>query len=225
MLATTGPRELLRLAIAERDQAAETEANAARAVVRARQLVDDAEQTLAALASVDDEISAHHASAIKAWAASGGERPSSELPSNLSAKKASKAEAEKIVYSAKRAHELLNAELLTAAGRLQGRTAAVERAAGAVLSAEALQLIEELQQARRKVWALEDKLKTLGTVRVSEADGRSVLIQMPPTLFAALNETAPPMLALSVPKPHEIAQARWNKCLQALMQDPDSSLD
>ena len=48
---------------------------------------------------------------------------------------------------------------------------------------------------------------------------------MPATTFAALNETAPPMLAGNVPKPYTIALAGWQCYLQALTQNPDSMLD
>ena len=164
MLATTGARELLRVAISERDEAAEVEANAARAVVRAKQLLDDAEQTLALLAGVDDEISAHHAGAIKAWAADGGERPSRRAARHLAAKKALRGDAEARVVTARQAQSALNKELLDAAGRLQGRNAAVQHAAGEVLSAEAETIVDELRAARKTVWALEDKLRSLGAV-------------------------------------------------------------
>jgi hypothetical protein len=224
MLATTGARDLLRAAISERDEAAEVEANAARAVVRANQLLVDADQTLAMLASVDEEIVAHQASEIKKWA--GGERPTGvALPPHLAAKKALKTDAETRTDAARKAHALLDKELVTAAGRLQGRNAAVQRAAGAVLSDEAGPLIDQLLAARRTLWALEDKLKSLSTVRYAEWDGRSVLIKMPPDTFAAINETAPPAIAGSVPKPYAIALDRWNGYLQALTQNPDSTLD
>lgn len=225
MLATTDVRELLRVAIAERDQAAEVEANAARAVVRAKQLLSDAERSLAALAGVDEEINAHHAGAIRAWAIDGGERPAGDLPPHLVSKKAMKSDAEAKVTAARQAHQLLNAELVTAAGHLREQESAVRRAAGAVLSAEAEPIIEQLRQARQLVWLLEDKLKSLSAVRVTNADGRAGLIQMPAATFAALNETAPPMLAANVPKPYAIKLARWERFLEALMQDPDSSLD
>jgi hypothetical protein len=52
-----------------------------------------------------------------------------------------------------------------------------------------------------------------------------VLIKMPASTFAALNETAPPMLAGNVPRPYAIALQRWNDYLQALTQDPEASLD
>jgi len=147
------------------------------------------------------------------------------LPAHLISKRSLKVEAEANVAAARSAHGVLQKELLEASGRLQSREVAVERAAGAVLSSEAPPLIEDLQNARRTVWALEDKLKSLCTVRVAGADGTRALIQMPAETFAALHETAPPMLAYSVPKPYTIAQARWNKYLQNLTQDPDSSLD
>ena len=109
--------------------------------------------------------------------------------------------------------------------RTRAGALAVQRAAGAILSAKAPPLIEELNQARRTVWALEAKLRSLSAVRFTESDGRSGLIQMPATTFAALNETAPPMLAGNVPKPYATALAGWQHYLQALTENPDSTLD
>jgi hypothetical protein len=130
------------------------------------------------------------------------------------------------VAAARSAHGVLQKELLEASGRLQSREVAVQRAAGAVLSVEADPIIDQLSAARRTVWTLEDKLKSLGTIRVpGAADGRPVLIQMPAATFAALNETAPPMLAGNVAKPYAIALAKWEAYLQALTQDPSSTLD
>jgi hypothetical protein len=225
MLDTTNPRSLLRAAIAERDAAAEAEARAARAVVRAKHMLDDAELTLSTLAGVDEEIAAHRADEIRTWAADGGDRPSDVLPSHLASKKAFKIDVEAKLAAARSTHELLCKDLNAASGHLQHQEVAVYRAAGAVLSAEAPALIEDLLQARRHVWALEDKLKALETVRFGEVDGRRTLIRMPYETFAALNETAPPTLALSVPKPYEVAKAAWERYLEDLTHDPDSTLD
>lgn len=225
MLATTGARELLRIAVAEREKAAELEANAARAAVRAKQLIDDAEQTFAALAGVDDEINAHHAEAIKAWATDGGERPGGDVPHHLISKKALKSDAESRLAAATQAHEVLRKELVAASERHENKKVGVQRAAAAVLSEEAVPLIGRLLAARRTLWALEEKLKSLSAVRYTDWDGRQVLIQMPPETFAALHETAPAPVAGNVPKPYAIALAKWEAYLQALTQDPDSSLD
>jgi hypothetical protein len=225
MLDKTNPRSLLQAAIAERDAAAEAETRAARAVVRAKHMLDDAELTLSTLAGVDEEIAAHRADEIRTWAADGGDRPSGVLPSHLASKKAFKIDVEAKLAAARSTHELLCKDLNAASGNLQHQAVAVYRAAGAVLSAEAPALIEDLLQARRHVWALEDKLRSLSAVRFSETDGRSVLIKMPPETFSALNETAPPMLARSVPEPYAIALDRWNSFLQALTQDSEASLD
>jgi hypothetical protein len=220
MLDSTNPRDALRAAIAERDAAAEAEDSAARAAVRAKSIVDDNEKMLALLAGVDDEITNHRASEIRA-----GERPSDALPPHLAAKKSFKIDAEAKLTAARSAHDLLSKELLAASGHLQHQQVAVQRAAGAVLSAEAPPLISELAQARRAVWALEDKLRALSAVRYAEYDGRSVLIRMPPDTFAALNETAPPALALSATKPYATALAAWQRALQALTENSESSLD
>jgi hypothetical protein len=220
MLDTTNPRDALRTAISECAAAAAAEAQAARAAVRAKSGVDEAEQTVALLAGVDDEITNHRAGEIRA-----GQRPSDALPPHLAAKKAFKADAEEKLNAARSTRELLDKELITASSRHRDELAAVRRAAGAVLSAEAPALIEELYRARQTVWALEAKLRSLSAVRYSEADGRSVLIRMPAETFAALNETAAPMLAGNAPRPYEVALARWSGCLQALTENSEASLD
>jgi hypothetical protein len=218
------PRAELRAAIARRDAAAEAEASATRAVVCVKKLLDDLEQTGKIFADVDHKIAKHRADEIRAWA-NGGEKPTGELPSHLESVKSFKAEAETKLAEARSTYALLNKELVTAAGRLRDASAAVHLAAATVLGAEAPTLIEDLQNARRTVWELEDKLKSLSTIRVAGTNGRPVLIQMPAATFAALNETAPPMLAYSVPKPYAIALAKWEAYLQALTQDPNSTLD
>jgi hypothetical protein len=226
MLDTTDPRSLLRAAIADRDAAAQAEIDAARAVVRAAQILEEAKLFYSALAGVDDEIVAHRASEIRAWAAAaGGERPSDALPPHLARKQELKVETEAKLSAARSAHEVLRNELVTASGQLQKQQVAVYRAAGVILSSGAPALIEDLRQARRAVWALEDTLRTLGAVRFFETNGQSVLIKMPPETFAALSETAPPMLALSVPKPYAAALAAWQRYLESLTHDPDSQLD
>jgi hypothetical protein len=222
MLDSVNPRDAL--PIAERDSAAEAETHAAHAVVRAKSIVDDNEKMLAMLAGVDEEIVAHRANDIRA-AAAGCDRLSGELPPHLARKQELKIKAEQQCEAAKAAHSLLQRDLVAASGHLQHQQVAVQRAAGAVLSAEAPALISELAQARQTVWKLEAQLKALSAVRYFEADGRSVTIKMPPDTFAALNETAPPMLAMSVPKPYAIALDRWNGFLQALTENSEASLD
>jgi len=221
----TTPRAALRAAIAKRDAAAEVEGNAAKAVVRAKQLLDDAEQNAALLADVDGRIARHRADEVKAWATSGAEKPTGELPWHLESVKSFKAQAKTNLTEARATYEILQRELVAASSRHANERGNVQRAAGAVLGAEALPLIEEIQNARRTVWELEDKLRTLSTIRVADTDGRPVLIQMPAATSAALNETAPPMLAHSVPKPYATAFARWQRYLEALTQDPNSTLD
>jgi hypothetical protein len=216
------PRTELRLAIARRDAAGQAENDAAKAVVRAKQLVKDAEQNVALLADGDHKIAKFRAAEVKAWT-NGGEKPTGELPWHLESLRTFGIEAAARLVEARATYDLLNKELVAASGNLQHQAVAVYRAAAAVLSAEAPALIEDLRQARRTVWALEDKLRSLSAVRFPEADGRSVLIKMPPETFAALNETAPPMLARSVPEPYAIALDRWNSFLQALTQDHEAT--
>jgi hypothetical protein len=228
----TTPRTALRAAIAKRDAAAEAEISATKATVRAKQLLEDTEKNAALLAGVDDRIAKHRADEIKAWATNGGEKPTGELPWHLESVKSFKAEAETKLTEARSTHELLGKELVAAVERLRDANAAVSIAAGAVLGAEAEPIIGQLREARRLVWSLEDKLRSLGavlnTARRAEA-GRSnglAHLTLPAITFATvLDETAPPMLAGNVPKPYQIAQARWAKYLQALTQDPNSTLD
>jgi hypothetical protein len=225
MLDTTNPRDALRTAIASRDAAAEQEVKATKAVVRAKQLLDDAEQTLALLAGLDDEITNHRAGEIKTWAENGGERPTGALPSHLASKRDYKAEVVTQLATAQSTHDMLNKELVAASGRKQDLDESVLKAAAAVLRAEGDALVTELRLARRAAWTLEDRLRSLCAVRYQAADGRSVLISAPADAFAAINETAPPMLAGNVPRPHVVELQRWQDYLEALAQDPGASLD
>jgi hypothetical protein len=226
MLDSTSPRNVLRAAIASRDAAAEQEVKAAKAVVRAKQLLDDAEQTLALLAGLEDEITNFRAGEIRMWAENGSERPTGALPPHLASKRDYKAEVETKLSAARSTHELLSKELIAAVGRKQDLDESVQRAAAAVLIAEGNTIVTELHLARRAVWALEDRLKSICSVRYKAADGRSVLIGAPAGFFAALNETAPPMLAGNVPKPHVVELQRWQNYLDALAEgDPDSTFD
>lgn len=228
----TTPRTALRAAIVKRDAAAQAEINATKAVVRAKQLLDDAEENVALLAGTDDRIAKHRADEIKAWATNGGEKPTGELPWHLESVKSFKAEAETRLAEARSTHELLGKELVAAVERLRDANAAVSIAAGAVLGAEAEPIIGQLREARRLVWSLEDKLRSLGailnTARRAEA-GRSnglAHLTLPAITFATvLDETAPPMLAGNVPKPYEIAFARWQRYLAELSENSEASLD
>jgi hypothetical protein len=229
----TTPRTALRAAIVKRDAAAQAEVDATKAVVRAKQLLDDAEQNVALLAGVDDRIAKHRADEIKAWATNGGEKPTGELPWHLESVKSFKAESETKLTEARKTYELLGKELVAASGRVRDANAAVSIAAGAVLGAEAEPIIDQLREARRWVWSLEDKLRSLGAVlnklRRAEA-GRSnglAHLTLPVISFAAaLDEKAPPMLASNVSTPYAIALAKWEAYLQALTtQDPNSTLD
>jgi hypothetical protein len=221
----TTPRSALRAAIAKRDAAAEAELSATKSMVRAKQLLDNAEQTLAVLAGVDEEINAHHAGAIKTWAANGGERPAGDLPPHLASKKAMKSEAETRVTAARAAAELLNKELVSACGRLRDREEGVQRAAGAVLIAEGEVIAEQLRQARRVVWTLTDKLSSLLTIRYKTADDKLVLIGEPADAFVALNEMAPAGTALNKTTDYTTERNRWERWLKALTENSEASLD
>jgi hypothetical protein len=224
MLDTTSPRSLLRAAIAERNLAAEAENNCARAVVRAKSIVDDAENMLAVLAGIDEEIVAHRANEIRA-AAAGGERPTDVLPPHLTAKKGFQIEAEKKLEAARSAHELLSKELVAASGRCHREQENVRLAAGAVMTAEAEHLVEELWRVKQKVWSLSDRLDALGYVRVNPRQ----TVSMPAGAVDAINITRPPALALNAKKPLAIQRERWEKYLDALTRYPEalpeSSLD
>jgi hypothetical protein len=219
MLTTTEARDLLRAAIAERDEAEAAEIAATKAVVRGKQMLDEAEQTLATLASVESEINAHHAVEIKTWAMNGGERPSGTLPEHLASKRAFKVEVETKVAAARSVNELLSKELVAASGRLQGREEGVQRSAAGVLIAEANVIAARLCQARRVVWALETKLQSLCGVRLKTAEGL-VLIDVSNDVTIALRETVTPSLTLNVKQPYTVDRERWQRYLEDLTQDP-----
>jgi hypothetical protein len=217
----TTPRTELRAAIAKRDAAAQTELNATKAAVRAKQLLDDAEQNVAMLAGVDDRIAKHRADEIKAWATNSGEKPAGELPWHLESIRTFKAEAEIKLTEARSAHELLSKELVAASGRYHDEQENVRRAAGAVISAEAASLVDELWRAKQTAWALSDRLDALGYVRVNSRQ----TVSRPPGAVEAININHPPAPALNLKKPLAVQQERWEKYLQALTENPDSTLD
>jgi hypothetical protein len=215
------PRTELRAAIAKSDAAAQAETDAAKAVVRAKQLLDDAEQNVALLADGEHKIAKHRASEIKAWATNGGEKPSGELPWHLESLRTFGIEAAARLVEARSAHELLSKELVAASGRCHDEQENVRRAAGAVMTAKAAHLVEELWRAKQKVWSLSDRLNALGYVRVNPRQ----TVSMPAGAVDAINITHPPALAISATKPLAVQKERWERYLEALARDPDSPLD
>jgi hypothetical protein len=173
-------RTALRAAIAKMDAATQAEINATRAAVRAKQLLGDAEQTLAMLAGVDDQITSHRAHEIKTWTANGGQRPSGALPSHLVLKKAFNTEAEAKFSAAKSAHEVLSRELVTAPGHLQRQhSCSARRGCGSECRSVAAD--RRTSPSALDGLGVGGQAQALSAVRYSEVDGRSALIHMPAT--------------------------------------------
>jgi hypothetical protein len=217
----TTPRTELRAAIAKRDAAGQAEIDATKAAVRAKQLLDDAEQNVALLADGEHKIAKHRASEIKAWATNGGEKPSGELPWHLESLRTFGIEAAARLVEARSAQDLLSKELVAASGRCHDEQENVRRAAGAVMTAEAAHLVDELWRAKQTAWALSDRLDALGYVRVNARQ----TVARPAGAVEAINITHPPAPALNLKKPLMVQQERWERYLQALTENPDSQLD
>jgi hypothetical protein len=214
------PRTELRLAIARRDAAGQAENDAAKAVVRAKQLVKDAEQNVALLADGDHKIAKFRAAEVKAWT-NGGEKPTGELPWHLESLRTFGVEASARLVEARATYDLLNKELVAASERCHYEQENARRAAGVVISAEAAHLVEELWRAKQKVWSLSDKLNALGYVRVNPRQ----TVSMPAGAVDAMNITHPPALAISAKQPMEVQKERWERYLEALTENSEASLD
>jgi hypothetical protein len=225
MLTKTPNRTLLQAAIAARTDAAEKERAAGMVVQRAKELLVEAQESLSRFSDLDTRISSYRAEAIKNWSGGAADRPTGQISIELAGQCDARAAAQAHAASSQTAVIDLEKQHAIAKSKLASAEVATRRAAGAVLSEEAEPLIGRLREMRGLVWHLEDKLRSLSTVRYFDDDRRSVLIKMPASTFAALNETAPPMLAGSVPKPYAVALARWNAYLTALTVDPNSTLD
>jgi hypothetical protein len=217
----TTPRSELRAAIARRDAAAQAEIDAARAMVRAKELLSSAEQNVALLADGNHKITKYRADEIKAWATNGGEKPTGELPWHLESLRTFKIEAETKLIEARSTYEVLRQELVAASGRYHDEQEAVRRAAGAILTAETAHLVDELWRAKQTAWALSDRLDALGYVRVNARQ----TVARPAGAVEAINITHAPALAIHLKKPLAVQVDRWEKYLQELTENSEASLD
>ena len=122
-------------------------------------------------ADVDQAIATHHAQQVKAWAGTGGERPSGDLPKSLIARRQTRDKTVEEIGAAKVACKALSEELDTAKAALAEAERNVSETALPIMLEEAEGIATYLIAARREVWRLEAQLRALGETWVSGKEG------------------------------------------------------
>jgi hypothetical protein len=213
-------RTRLRAAIGEREKRRESVEKATAALARANDLLRDTEARLANLSDVEGAIAAHNAQRVKAWAASGGEKPGIDLPKNLVARRKACDETREEVTAAKAACKALADELDAAKIALAEAEHAASEATVPVMLEEGEKLSTYLVAARREVWRLEAQLRALGETWVSRREGPRA-VRLSRTILDALSMQEPQYPALQRP---EIKQAAaWRTFHTALLTDPEET--
>ena len=160
---------------------------------------------------------------MKAWAGTGGEKPSGDLPKGLIARRQARDKTIEEIGAAKVACKALSAELDAAKAALSEAERGASESAASVMSEEAEQRVTVyLDAARREVWRLESQLRGLGEVWLPTGENQAPRpVRLSPKVHAALNAQEPQYPALMRP---EIKQAAaWRAFHTALLTDPDAT--
>ena len=116
-------------------------AGGAGAVDRANTLLREAETRLTTeFADVDQAIATHHAQQVKAWAGTGGEKPSGDLPKSLIARRQARDKTVEEIGAAKVACKALSNDLDAAKAALAEAECAASEATVPVMLEEADQI-------------------------------------------------------------------------------------
>jgi hypothetical protein len=162
VLTQSKPRDVLRAAIAEKEKRRRRVQRAASALARGQALLKDAEASLTQLSDVEEAIAAHHAEKVKAWAGSGGKKPSIDIPERLIARRKERDSASEEITAARAACKALSDDVNGAEVRLNQAERNVSEAAVSVISEEADQVATYLEAAKREGWRLASQLRGLG---------------------------------------------------------------
>jgi hypothetical protein len=201
-------RQRLRQAITAWRHKQATQNTAARAVVRAQHLVAEAETRLASFASLDEQITAHHAHAIRADEATS----SLTLPVELADARSQRQQATDDLATTKATLALLEDELQQAVRAVTRAESTAASAADAILRSEADAIADELTVARAHACALEDRLHALAEARA-----------LHPRALAVLHAQRPAEPLSGNPARAAAAQS-WRAYHAALLNDPDAVL-
>jgi hypothetical protein len=190
------------------------------ALDRGNALLRDAEASLSQLSDIDDAIAVHHAEKVKAWAGTGGEKPSGEVPKNLLARRRARDETQEEIDAARIACKALSDELDVAKAAFADSERAASEATVPVMLEEAERAATYLVAARREVWRLEAQLRALGETWVSGREGPRA-VRLSRTILDALDAVEPQYPASMRPETKQ--SAAWRAFHAALLNDAEKT--
>ena len=214
------PRAALGAAIAARQAAAEELAEAEGALARGTARVRSAEAEAAQFDGLDQRIADSRARRLADWSKHHDEAPAAalfDITDDLAEARRMRDEARERLDAVAAAAGLLGADAAKARRALGDAADRVQWLAGQVLAREAGVLAEELVEAKRSTWELEDRLRALSEVWVGGQP-----LACPPAVFGALSLDRPTIDADRAPgmpfrQHHE--KALWENHLARLVVD------
>lgn len=224
MLNKTRPRDLLRAAIAERDERLRRAEAARTALTRANDLLREAEAQSAEFAEVEEAIIAHRADRVRAWAGSGGKKPDMDVPESLIARRKSRDEASDRVSAARSACKALSGELNAAKSVLARAERNASEAAISVVVEEAERIAPRLDAAKREAWLLTYQLRGLSELWLPTGLEKTPRpVHLSPQVLAALYLEEPQFPPLMRPEAKQ--GAAWRSFHTALLSDPEATFE
>lgn len=197
MLNKTQPRDLLRAAIAARDERRRRVDAASATLACADDLRSEA-LCQADLLEVEEAIVSHRADAVRAWAArSDGAKPSMAVPESLIARRRACAEASESAAAAASARKALSDELVAAKAALAEAERSAKMAALPIVLEEAGRVAARLDAAKQEVWQFAARLRGLAELWLpTGADQTPRPVRSRPSTSV----TSPPRVASPAPR-------------------------
>ncbi len=160
-------RQSLAEAIAAKQAARSTLAQASKAAKNAKELLDASEADVLAHEGLDDQITEYRTQAIRMWSVNGGgsKRPSMDLSDKLNESHRKRQDANDRFKAATVAYELLSAERAFALQAFSAADSAVASAADRVMIEDAQELAEELEREQALVDALRIRLRAIMAIQ------------------------------------------------------------
>jgi hypothetical protein len=223
-LPKTQPREILRAAIAERDEWQRRVEVATATLARATDLLREAESRLAEFSAVDEEIVSHRADKIKDWAGSGGKKPNATLPENLIARRKARNEASEDVACAQFAAKSLADDLDAAKATLASAACSTRDVTLSVVFEEAEVIAARLAAAKREMWDLASQLRGLAQIWLPNGTDQTLKpIQLPSQVLSSLTSEEPQTPPNQRPEAKQ--EAAWRSFHTALLADPEVTFE
>jgi hypothetical protein len=157
---------------------------------------------------------------VKAWAGTGGEKPSGDLPKSLIARRQARDKTVEEIGAAKVACKALSGEFEVAKAAFADAERGASEAAMPIMLEEAEQIATFLTAARREVWRLEAQLRALGETWINGREGPRP-VRLSRQVLDAIDPAEPQYPPSMRP---EIKQATaWRAFHTALLSDPDAT--